>query len=227
MQWCLYWARIATNHRWITHRCLLQRPGWCTPRHCCQWLLGWQIRKNLLRCSSFQSTRPLQLTIQPLFLLPPARIFEEACIWTESQRSATHLFYPMPLVLSPTGGMANEATVFYKRLASCLAMKWDQSYSSMMFWLHCHLTFSLLRSAIQCIRGARSSNGHAAKSPPPIKLAISELRCIWTILLLDPWLIWCSQHSFFPLYTISSLTPYMSVHVWCTLHTWRLYIFYN
>ena len=26
-----------------------------------------------------------------------------------------------PLVLSATGGMANEATVFYKRLTSCLA----------------------------------------------------------------------------------------------------------
>ena len=46
-----------------------------------------------------------------------------------------------PLVLSATGGLANEATVFYKRLASCLAMKWDQSYSSTMFWLHCCLAF--------------------------------------------------------------------------------------
>ena len=35
-----------------------------------------------------------------------------------------------PLVLSATGGMASEATVFYKRLASCLASKWDQPYCS-------------------------------------------------------------------------------------------------
>ena len=83
-----------------------------------------------------------------------------------------------PLVLSATGGMANEATVFYKRLASCLAMKWDQSYSSTLSLLRCRLTFSLLRSAIQCIRGARSSCGHAAKSLPPIDVAISELQCI-------------------------------------------------
>ena len=83
-----------------------------------------------------------------------------------------------PLVFSATGGMANEATVFYKRLASCLAMKWDQSYSSTLSWLRCRLTFSLLRSAIQCIRGARSSCGRAAKSPPPIDLAISELQYI-------------------------------------------------
>ena len=37
-----------------------------------------------------------------------------------------------------------------KRLASCLATKWDQSYSPTMSWLRCGLTFSLLRCAIQC-----------------------------------------------------------------------------
>ena len=84
-----------------------------------------------------------------------------------------------PLVLLATGGMANEATVFYKRLASCLATKWDQSCSSTLSWLRCRLTFSLLRCAIQCIRGARSSCGHAAKSQtPPIDLVNSELHFI-------------------------------------------------
>ena len=39
------------------------------------------------------------------------------------------------------------------------------------------LTFSLLRSAIQCIRGARSSIGHALKQPP-MDLANSELSFI-------------------------------------------------
>ena len=40
-----------------------------------------------------------------------------------------------PLVLSAIGSMANEATVFYKRLASCLATKWDQPYSPTLSWL--------------------------------------------------------------------------------------------
>jgi len=35
-----------------------------------------------------------------------------------------------PLVLSATGGMGNEATTFYKHLASLLAQKWDSPYSS-------------------------------------------------------------------------------------------------
>jgi hypothetical protein len=102
--------------------------------------------------------------------------------WAHEQRirEIEHASFT-PLVLLATGGVAKEATVFYKRLASCLAMKWDQSYSSTMSWLRCHLMFSLLRSAIQCIRGARSSCGHALKAPPPIDLAIAELHCIWTI----------------------------------------------
>ncbi len=80
-----------------------------------------------------------------------------------------------PLVLSATGGLATEATTFYKRLSACLADKWEQSYSTTLAWLRCRLTFSLLRSAIQCIRGARSSIGHASKTPPSIDLVTAEI----------------------------------------------------
>ena len=61
----------------------------------------------------------------------------------------------MPLhpavVLSAIGGLAiaHEATFFYKRLASLLSHKWGDDYSSVM---GCSLSFSLLRSAIQCIK---------------------------------------------------------------------------
>ena len=58
-----------------------------------------------------------------------------------------------PVVLSATGGLAHEATFFYKCLASLLAHKWGDDYSVVMGWLRCSLSFSLLRSAIQCIRG--------------------------------------------------------------------------
>lgn len=79
-----------------------------------------------------------------------------------------------PLVFSATGGMANEAGNFYKRIAFRLATKWDQPYSCTMAWLRCRLTFSLLRSAIQCFRGARSSAGHAGKQLAPVDLVIAE-----------------------------------------------------
>ena len=72
-----------------------------------------------------------------------------------------------PLVFSATGGMAKQSTTFYKRLASLLVDRWEQPYSSTLGWLRCRLSFSLLRSAIQCIRGARSSRGHAVSRFPP------------------------------------------------------------
>ena len=40
-----------------------------------------------------------------------------------------------PLIFSASGGMAREATTFYKRLASLLSTKREQPYSSTMMWL--------------------------------------------------------------------------------------------
>ena len=54
-------------------------------------------------------------------------------------------------VLSATGGMARQASVLYKRLASLLAEKRDATYGTMN-WLRC-VPPPLLRSAVQCIRG--------------------------------------------------------------------------
>ena len=79
-----------------------------------------------------------------------------------------------PVVLSGSGGMGVEAANFYKRLASVLASKWDSPYSSTLCWLRCRLAFSLLRSAIQAIRGARSSQGHTVNSPTAIDLVNAE-----------------------------------------------------
>ena len=56
-----------------------------------------------------------------------------------------------PLVLSLTGGLGNAATLCFKRLASMLATKRDQPYSTTMAWLRCSLSFCLLRSSIRCI----------------------------------------------------------------------------
>ena len=67
-----------------------------------------------------------------------------------------------PLVFSATGGMARQSTAFYK-----LADQWDHPYNSTLCWLRCSISFSLPRSAIQCIRGARSSRGQPS---PPLDL---------------------------------------------------------
>ena len=59
----------------------------------------------------------------------------------------------VPIVLSATGGMARQASVFYKCLASLLASKRDLPYSTTVNWLR-SITSLLIRSAIQCVRGA-------------------------------------------------------------------------
>ena len=62
-----------------------------------------------------------------------------------------------PLVFSATGGMVPAATIVYKRLASLLADKRKQDCSKTSSWLRCSITFSLVRSAVMCLRGAHSS----------------------------------------------------------------------
>ena len=63
------------------------------------------------------------------------------------------------LVFSTFGGMSGCTNVVYKRLAYFLSLKRGVPYSSVMAWLRCRLSFSLLRSAIACLRGARSHSG--------------------------------------------------------------------
>ncbi len=65
-----------------------------------------------------------------------------------------------PLVMSTTGGMGREGQTFYKRLADMIAQKREMPYGIMMGWLRCKLSFAILRSAIMCIRGSRSSKHH-------------------------------------------------------------------
>ena len=50
-----------------------------------------------------------------------------------------------PLVMSLTGGCGNAANICSKRLASVLAEKRDQPYSTMLAWMRCKLSFTLLR----------------------------------------------------------------------------------
>ena len=83
-----------------------------------------------------------------------------------------------PIVMSATGGLAPEVTTFYRRLASLLASRWGDDYSVVMGWLHCSLSFSLLRSAIVCVHGACSSIGHFHHAPPPLDLVRVESNII-------------------------------------------------
>ena len=78
-----------------------------------------------------------------------------------------------PLVLSAMGGMGREAATFYKRLADGISRKEHKEYSVVMGWIRCRLSFVILRSAILCIRGSRSSR-HRPVHELNIALATSE-----------------------------------------------------
>ena len=89
--------------------------------------------------------------------------------YSQRVREIEHASF-ISIAMSATGGLAPEATMFYRRLASLLASKWVDDYSVVMGWLHCSLSFSLLQSAIACVHGARSSVGHFHRAPPPLDL---------------------------------------------------------
>ena len=67
-----------------------------------------------------------------------------------------------PLVFTSAGGMGPTARVVYKKLATMLSKKLNRPYSHTMDWLRCTISYSLLRSAIMCLRWSRSSGGHPA-----------------------------------------------------------------
>ena len=61
-----------------------------------------------------------------------------------------------PLVFTTAGGMGPSASIFFKRLASKLATKQNTSYSSVLRWIRCKISFALTHSAILCLRGTRT-----------------------------------------------------------------------
>ena len=68
--------------------------------------------------------------------------------------------------------LGKAADIFYKRLASIIAEKRKQTYSSTICWIRCQLNFSLIQSAIVCLRGSRCR--YPPRVPESIELTISE-----------------------------------------------------
>ena len=79
-------------------------------------------------------------------------------MYEERIREVEHASFT-PLVFTTSGGASPLTSTFLKHLASRLAEKQDMAYSTTIGWLRAKLNFSLLRSAVMCIRGTRSSTG--------------------------------------------------------------------
>jgi hypothetical protein len=63
-----------------------------------------------------------------------------------------------PLVFSAVGGQAYECQRFYNQLATLISEKRGELKSQTMTFIRCKINFSLLRSALLCVRGTRSIN---------------------------------------------------------------------
>ena len=63
-----------------------------------------------------------------------------------------------PLVFTTSGGMAKEAKAFYDSLAQLISDKKQEPRSYITAWLRTRLSFALVRSALLCLRGSRTSN---------------------------------------------------------------------
>ena len=79
------------------------------------------------------------------------------------------------LVFAATGGMGEEASIFYKELAELLSIKTNKTYTETLRIIRCRLSFSLIRSAILCIRGSRSAK-HRPFRAEEIDIISSEVR---------------------------------------------------
>ena len=56
--------------------------------------------------------------------------------------------------------MARQSQIFYKRMAELMPEKRGEKKSFFTAWLLCKLSFSLVKSALLCLRGTRSSRTH-------------------------------------------------------------------
>jgi len=60
-----------------------------------------------------------------------------------------------PLVFTTTGGMSKECKRYHSRLAELIAKKKGEDYSTTMTWIRTKVSYSILRSALVCLRGSR------------------------------------------------------------------------
>ena len=135
------------------------------------------VRMGRAGCGVGDSRRPTSMYGSLTPMPPPTRTCHplpaiERRVYDQRIREVEHSSF----VFSVNRGMGRKVTCFYKCLASMLAYKWDQAYSTTRWWLRCRLNFSLIRSAIQVLRGARSSQGHAVHFPASVDLVITESR---------------------------------------------------
>jgi len=67
-----------------------------------------------------------------------------------------------------------------QRISSMIAQKHDRTYSKILDCISCKLSYSLLDSAIMCLRGARSSIHRPTTSPDTMDLPAMKAGSLYT-----------------------------------------------
>ena len=67
-----------------------------------------------------------------------------------------------PIVMSTSGGMGKEATIFFKRLALLISEKRHEHYAHVLNYIRTRLRFSLLKSTLMAVRGVRGKRAKDA-----------------------------------------------------------------
>ena len=75
--------------------------------------------------------------------------------------------------------MGQEASMVMKKLADALATKCKESYSCVVGWMQCCLTFSLSRVAVCCVGGSHSTHlGFDQQTPVDLVKAEAQMNLV-------------------------------------------------
>ena len=95
--------------------------------------------------------------------------------YDERVREVEHSSFA-PIVFSSSGGCAPTATQFIKRLAQLHSDKLNQKYNNTINFIRCQYSFSIIRSAIRCLRGCRSPYRNASINSQDFLRATSDAK---------------------------------------------------
>ena len=95
--------------------------------------------------------------------------------WAHEQRilDVEHGTFTL-LVFSTSGGMEKLAQTVYACLGHLLSIKQQTRYAATMELIWYKISFSLMRAAITCLRGAQSSANHESRTCDSVHLAVTE-----------------------------------------------------
>ena len=161
---------VCSSHMGATEAQISKQGGWDSPRHCGGWFF-W--------CSSFNPFAQGHLNIPLLLVLQDIGNVEKANIIRRESEKLKHGSFS-PLIFTTAGSMETTVTVVYKRLAYCIAEKHNMPCGKTLHWIRCWLYFSLLRSAVMCLRSCSTcqcpEKQHQKSLTLPVQKAKSSAR---------------------------------------------------